>query len=249
MKLEGKVAIITGSASGIGRGIALAMAKEGAKVAIVDINEEKGKETLADVNEISEGLLFIKDISEKENCFTIVEEVVNKFGKLNILVNNAHASNQVPFIDTKQEDFDLSFGTGFYPTFHFMQAAYEELKKTKGKVINFASGSGLNGQPTQTSYAAAKEAIRGISRVAANEWGPEGINVNIISPIALTPGVEAWRDQSPELYERMINGIPLRRLGDPEADIGQVAVFLASDMADYITGQTIMVDGGSIMLR
>lgn len=108
MKLEGKVAIITGSASGIGRGIALAMAKEGAKVAIVDINEEKGKETLADVNEISEGLLFIKDISEKENCFTIVEEVVNKFGKLNILVNNAHASNQVPFIDTKQEDFDLS---------------------------------------------------------------------------------------------------------------------------------------------
>lgn len=249
MKLKGKVAIITGSASGIGRGIALAMAKEGAKIAVVDINEEKGQETLADIEEISEGMLLIKDISKKDNCFAIVEDVVEKFGKLDILVNNAHASKQVMFAETTQEDFDLSFGTGFYPTFHFMQAAYEHLKETKGKVINFASGSGLSGQMTQTSYAAAKEAIRGISRVAANEWGPEGINVNIISPIALTPGVEAWRDSSPELYERMIQGIPLRRLGDPEADIGQVAIFLASDMSDYITGQTIMVDGGSVMLR
>lgn len=249
MKLKNKVAIITGSASGIGRGIAHAMAKEGAHVAIVDVNEEKGKETLAEINEITEGMLFIKDISQAENAQLIVDEVVKKFGKIDILVNNAHASKQAFFKDTTQEMFDLSFGTGFYPTFHFMQAAYPELQKTKGKVINFASGAGLDGQPTQTSYAAAKEAIRAISRVAANEWGPEGINVNMISPIALTPGVEAWRDSSPELYDRMINGIPLRRLGDPEGDIGRVAVFLASEDSDYITGQTIMVDGGSIKLR
>lgn len=249
MKLAGKVAIVTGSASGIGRGIAHAMAKEGAHVAIVDVNEEKGQATLAEINEITEGMLFIKDISKPENAQLIVDEVVAKFGKLDILVNNAHASKQALFKDTTQEMFDLSFGTGFYPTFHFMQAAYPELQKTKGKVINFASGAGLDGQPTQTSYAAAKEAIRAISRVAANEWGPEGINVNMISPIALTPGVEAWRDSSPELYDRMINGIPLRRLGDPEGDIGRVAVFLASEDSDYITGQTIMVDGGSIKLR
>ena len=102
---------------------------------------------------------------------------------------------------------------------------------------------------SQTSYAAAKEAIRGISRVAANEWGPEGINVNIISPIALTGGVEQWKKDSPELYEAMINNIPLRKLGDPEEDIGRVAVFLSSSDADYVTGQTIMVDGGSIKLR
>lgn len=249
MRLEGKVAIVTGSAQGIGRGIAHAMAKEGARVAIVDINEEKGQATLAEINEITEGMLFIKDISKAENAQIIVDEVVKKFGKLDILVNNAHASKQAFFKDTTQEMLDLSFGTGFYPTFHFMQAAYPELKKTKGKVINFASGAGLDGQPTQTSYAAAKEAIRAISRVAANEWGPEGINVNLISPIALTPGVEAWRDSSPELYDKMINGIPLRRLGDPEGDIGRTAVFLASEDADYITGQTIMVDGGSIKLR
>ncbi|WP_042354504.1 SDR family NAD(P)-dependent oxidoreductase [Bacillus rubiinfantis] len=249
MKLKGKVAIITGSASGIGRGIALAMAKEGAHIAIIDVNEEKGKATLAEVNQFTEGLLFIKDISVKENVNEIVAAVVTRFGKLDILVNNAHVSRQALFTETTQEHLDLSFGTGFYPTFHFMQAAYPELKKTKGKVINFASGAGLDGQVTQTSYAAAKEAIRAISRVAANEWGPEGINVNLISPIALTPGVEQWRDSAPQLYQEMLNKIPLRRLGDPEQDIGQVAVFLASDAANYITGQTIMVDGGSIKLR
>ncbi|WP_301169397.1 SDR family NAD(P)-dependent oxidoreductase [Brevibacillus nitrificans] len=249
MRLQGKVGIVTGSASGIGRGIALAMAKEGAHIAIVDVNEEKGKDTLAQVNLYTEGMLFIKDISVKENVDEIVAAVVKKFGKLDILVNNAHVSRQAPFMETTQEMFNLSFGTGFYPTFHFMQAAYPELKKTQGKVINFASGAGLDGQVTQTSYAAAKEAIRAISRVAANEWGPDGITVNLISPIALTPGVEQWRESAPQLYDAMIQKIPLRRLGDPEQDIGQVAVFLASRESDYITGQTIMVDGGSIKLR
>lgn len=249
MKLQGKVGIITGSASGIGRGMALAMAKEGAHIAIVDVNEEKGKETLAEVNQYTEGLLFIKDISIKENVYEIVDEVIKRFGRLDILVNNAHASRQAPFNETTLEMIDLSFGTGFYPTFHFMQAAYPELKKSQGKVINFASGAGIDGQVTQTSYAAAKEAIRAISRVAANEWGPEGINVNLISPIALTAGVEQWRENAPEMYEAMVNKIPLRRLGDPEQDIGRVAVFLASSDSDYITGQTFMVDGGSIKLR
>lgn len=249
MKLQGKVGIITGSASGIGKGMALAMAKEGAHIAIVDVNEAKGKETLAEINQYTEGMLFIKDISKQESAHEIVADVVKRFGKLDILVNNAHVSRQAPFMETTQELFDLSFGTGFYPTVHFMQAAYPELKQTKGKVINFASGAGIDGQVTQTSYAAAKEAIRGVSRVAANEWGPEGINVNLISPIALTPGVEQWRENAPELYEAMLNKIPLRRLGDPEQDIGRVAVFLASSDADYITGQTFMVDGGSIKLR
>ena len=182
MRLENKVGIITGSASGIGRGIALAMAKEGAHIAIVDINEEKGQETLKEINHYTEGTLFIKDISNEENIEAVVKEVTDKFGRLDILVNNAHASKQALFTETTLDMFDLSFGTGFYPTFNFMKAAYPELKKTQGKVINFASGAGINGQPTQTSYAAAKEAIRGITRVAANEWGPDDINVNIIPP-------------------------------------------------------------------
>lgn len=249
MRLENKVAIITGSASGIGKGIALAMAKEGARIAIVDINEEKGQETLAEINTISEGILFIKDISLKENIQEIVNTVVEKFGRLDIMVNNAHASTRATFMETTDDMMDLSMNTGFYPTFNFMQIAFPYLKAAQGKVINFASGAGLEGQVLQTSYTAAKEAIRGISRVAAEEWGQFGINVNIISPIALTPGVEVWRNNEPDAYENMVSGIPMRRLGDPELDIGRTAVFLASEDSDYITGQTIMVDGGSIKLR
>lgn len=225
--------------------MAIAMAKEGAHIALVDINEEKGKNTLEEINQYTEGMLFIKNISKEENIREIVKDVVDKYGRLDILVNNAHASRQALFTETTMEMFELSFGTGFYPTFNFMQAAYPELKKSKGKVINFASGAGINGQPTQTAYAAAKEAIRGMTRVAANEWGPDDINLNIISPLALTEGVESWSKSAPEQYEQMINTVPLRRLGDPETDIGKTAVFLASEDSDYITGQTFMVDGGT----
>ncbi|MHC0551599.1 SDR family NAD(P)-dependent oxidoreductase [Salinicoccus sp. CNSTN-B1] len=248
MRLKGKVGIITGSASGIGRGIALAMAKEGARIAIVDINEEKGQQTLEEINQYTEGMLIIKDISKEENVKSIVDSVADKFGGIDILVNNAHASKQAMLMDTTLDMFDLSFNTGFYPTFHFMKACHPYLKKSEGKVINFSSGAGINGQPTQTAYAAAKEAIRGMTRVAANEWGPDNININIISPIAKTEGVEAWSKSDPEQYEEMVNAIPLRRLGDPQNDIGKTAVFLASEDSDYITGQTIMVDGGSTKL-
>src|SRR5690625_2006202 len=156
MRLKNKVGIVTGGAAGIGRGIALAMAKEGAHIAIVDINEENGQKTLEELNSHAEGMLFIEDISKRENIEKIVEKVVDKFGKLDILVNNAHASRQAPFTETTMDMLGLSFNTGFYPTFNFMQVAYPELKKNKGKVINFASGAGINGQPTQASYAAAK---------------------------------------------------------------------------------------------
>src|SRR5699024_5285901 len=233
MRLKNKVGIVTGGAAGIGRGIALAMAKEGAHIAIVDINEENGQKTLEELNSHAEGMLFIEDISKRENIEKIVEKVVDKFGKLDILVNNAHASRQAPFTETTMDMLDLSFNTGFYPTFNFMQVAYPELKKNKGKVINFASGAGINGQPTQASY------------VAAKEWGEDGINVNNISPIALTEGVEQWRENFPELYEDTVNKIPMKRMGNPEKDIGRIAVFLASEDADFITGQTIMSDGGS----
>lgn len=245
MKLENQVAIITGAASGIGKGIALAMAKEGAHVTIVDVNEEAGQQTLSEINEYKAGHVIIKDISKPENVKEIVTEVTEKFGRLDILVNNAHVSSQKPFVQTNQEDLDLSFGTGFYPTFYFMQEAYPALKEAKGKVINFASGAGINGQPTQAAYAAAKEAIRGLTRVVANEWGPDGINVNIISPLAMTEGVEQWSKADPEQYNQVLQGIPLRYMGDPEEDIGRVAVFLASDDSKYMTGQTLMVDGGS----
>ncbi|MCZ2260495.1 SDR family NAD(P)-dependent oxidoreductase [Sporosarcina sp. G11-34] len=249
-KLQDKVVIITGGAGGIGSGIAKAMVKEGAIVAIVDLNEETGTVMEKELQAISPKSMFIQaNLMDHKNLGKIVQTVVDKYGKLDVLVNNAHASKQVLIEDTTQEDLDLSFGTGFYPTFYLMQAALPYLKESKGNIINFSSGAGLEGHETQAAYAAAKEAIRGVSRVAANEWGKFGINVNIISPLANTPGVQEWAKAQPEYYEVVKSKIPLGRFGEIEEDIGRVAVFLASEDSQYITGQTMMVDGGSIMLR
>lgn len=250
MKLKDKAVIITGGAGGIGSGMAKAMVKEGAKVAIVDLNEEQGNAVAAELQAISPDSMFIKaDLTERDRLHEIVDTVVEKYGKLDVLVNNAHASRQVNFEDTTQEDMDFSFNTGFYPTFYLMQSAFVHLKESKGSIINFASGAGLEGQKTQTAYAAAKEAIRAISKVAANEWGEHGINVNIISPIAMTPGVEAWSKEHPETFEAIVSKVPMKRWGDPEKDIGPIAVFLASEDSNYMTGQTLMADGGSIQIR
>ena len=249
-KLQDKVVIITGGAGGIGGGIAKAMVKEGAIVTIVDVNEETGKAKEKELQVISPKSMFLQaNLMDHKNLGKIIQTVVETYGRLDVLVNNAHASKQVSIEETSQADLDLSFGTGFYPTFYLMQAALPYLKESKGNVINFASGAGLAGHETQGAYAAAKEAIRGVSRVAANEWGKFGINVNLISPIANSPGVQEWAKAQPEYYEEVKNKIPMGRFGDVEEDIGRVAVFLASEDSRYITGQTIMVDGGSIMLR
>lgn len=249
-KLKNKVAIITGGAGGIGRGMAMAFVKEGAKVVIVDLDKASGEKVVKELQKYVADSMFIQqDLTEHDELENVVKKVVDKYGQIDVLVNNAHASKMASFESTTQADMDLSFDTGFYPTFYFMQAALPYLKESRGNIINFASGAGLKGDPNQVSYAAAKEAIRGITRVAANEFGPYDINVNIISPIAKSEGMIKWSEENPEYYERMLSGIPLRRAGELEADIGRVAVFLASEDSGYITGQTIMVDGGSIQLR
>lgn len=249
-RLEGKIAIITGAAGGIGKGIATAYVKEGATVAIIDLNAEAGNQTIKELQQYAPESIFIQaDLTEHDKLAGIVKTIADKFGKIDILDNNAHASRMNSIADTTQKDFDLSFDTGFYPTFYFMQAALPYLKETKGNIINFASGAGINGDVNQVSYAVAKEAIRTATRVAANEFGPFGINVNIIAPIAKSPGLIEWAEENPEYYQGMLAKIPMRRLGELENDIGRVAVFLASEDSAYITGQTIMVDGGSIKLR
>ncbi|MGE7603026.1 SDR family NAD(P)-dependent oxidoreductase [Peribacillus sp. NPDC097675] len=250
MRLKDKVALVTGGSSGIGRGICHAFAKEGASILFVGLNEQKGKDTESELLELGCEAKYIQaDLTDRAVLSNLVEKTIEYFGKLDILVNNAHASKNVSFEDTTEEIMDLSFNSGFWPTYILMREALPYLKESKGKIINFASGAGLEGLSKQTSYAAAKEAIRAISRVAANEWGRYGINVNIISPLANSPGIEHWHENNINSYNKMIATIPLRRLGDCENDIGRTAVFLASSDADYITGQTLMVDGGTVKVR
>lgn len=248
MTLTDKVAIITGGAGGIGQGIVRHFLGQGAKVLVVDIaDQSKGDDLVAG---LGDGVRYLQsDISVAENAPKIIAAALEAFGKLDVLVNNAHASTQAPIIETTQEMWDLSMGSGMYATFHLMQAAYPELKKTKGAIVNFASGAGLKGLPNQVTYAAAKEAIRAITCVAANEWAADGIRANLVAPVALTPGIRQWAQDFPDAYAEVVDGVPLGRLGDPENDIAPVVAFLASDQSRYVTGQTLMTDGGSIMLH
>lgn len=242
MKLDNQAFIVTGGASGIGLGITRRLIAEGGQVVAVDINAEAGNRV---VEEFGDRVRFVQgDVSAAQVATATVAKAVSAFGGLNGLVNNAHASRQKPFLELEESDWDLSFSTGFQATLNFMRAAHDELAKTKGSVVNFGSGAAMSGQVGQASYAAAKEAIRGVSRVLANEWAPEGIRVNIVSPLALTPGVQAWSEEQPEQYEQTVATIPLARFGDPETDVAPVVAFLLSSDAQYMTGQTLMADGG-----
>lgn len=245
--LEGKVAIVTGGASGIGGAVTRAFVRRGARVVAVDLNAEAGEAIAA---ELPDSVVFLRgDVSDAAVADSAVALAVSRFGKLDALINNAHASKQVPFLEHTQEMWDLSFNTGFVATRNFMLSAYSELKKSSGAIVNFGSGAGLEGQATQAAYASAKEAIRGLSRVVATEWAPDGIRVNVVCPMALTDGVEAWKKAYPEMFAESEAKIPLGRFGDPETDVAPIVAFLCSDDSQYMTGQTVMADGGAIKLR
>ncbi len=245
--LEGQVIIVTGGAAGIGGAMTSELTERGASIIAVDLNEDAGKEKEASH---PEKIAFLKgDISKESVANEAVALAVSKFGKLTGLVNNAHASRQKPLMELTEDDWALSMNTGLNGTLNFMKAAYPELKKTKGSIVNFGSGAGLLGQKNQGSYAAAKEAIRGLSRVAANEWAEEGIRVNVVCPLAFTDGVKQWKENFPEQYEEIISKNPMQRFGDPQEDVAPIVAFLLSSDSQYMTGQTLMADGGDIKLR
>lgn len=248
--MEGKTVIITGGGKGggIGYGISTAFAKEGANLAITGRNTKK----LDDAKEELERLYGIQvltvqaDGGEEDQVKNVVEKTAEQFGAIHVLINNAqNSASGVMLADHTKEDFDRAVYSGLYAVFFYMKHAFPYLKETKGSVINFASGAGLFGKPGQASYAAAKEGIRGLSRVAATEWGPYGINVNVICPLVMTDALEQWKAAYPDVYEQTIKGIPLGRFGDAEKDIGATCLFLASEAASYISGETITMQGGS----
>lgn len=247
-KLENNVTIITGGGKGIGFGLAQAFAAEGSDLVITGRTESR----LLEAKEQLEAEFGIKvlpivaDGADEDAIRNVVAKTTETFGKINTLVNNAQVSRSgLPLVDHTREDFDLAIYSGLYAAFFYMRECFPYLKETKGSVINFASGAGLFGKLGQASYAAAKEGIRGMSRVAAAEWGPDGVRVNVVCPLAMTESLREWKENYPELFEKTIQGIPLGRFADPRNDIGRVCVFLASDDASYVTGETITLQGGS----
>ena len=243
-----KVVIITGAYGGIGTGLVKAYLKYNYKVVatgrrkieLIALKESIKEELGKDID------IFKVDGTLEQDVIDCIEYVKNKYGRLDTLVNNAQASKSgLMLIEHSKEDFDLAINTGLYATFYFMKYSYPLLKENKGNVINFASGAGLFGKISQSSYAAAKEGIRGLSRVAATEWGVDGIGVNVICPLVMTPKLESWKQEYPDAYEKTIKDIPMRRMADSENDIGELCVFLSSDKGSYITGETFTIQGGS----
>ena len=258
--LEGKTVIVTGGGrsvlsdgrcGSIGYGIATAYAKEGANIVVTGRNVKK----LDDAKEELERLYNVKvlpiqaDINAGVDNQAVAKEVVDKtieaFGRIDVLINNAQASaSGVTIADHTPEQFDLAMYSGLFATFYYMQACLPYLKETKGSVINFASGAGLFGNYGQCAYAAAKEGIRGLSRVAATEWGPFGINVNVVCPLAWTAQLENFEKAYPQAFKENVKMPPAGHYGDAELEIGRVCVQLASPDFKYMNGETLTLEGG-----
>lgn len=258
--LKGKTAIITGggravlsdgSCGSIGYGIATAYAKEGANLVLTGRNVKK----LEDAKEELERLYGVKVLAVQADVNAgadneaavaeVVKQAIDVFGRIDVLINNAQASaSGVTLADHTKEQFDLAVYSGLYATFYYMKACYPYLKETKGTVINFASGAGLFGNFGQCAYAAAKEGIRGLSRVAATEWGRDGINVNVVCPLAWTAQLENFKNAYPEAFEANVKMPPAGHYGDVEKEIGRACVQLASPDFKYMNGETITLEGG-----
>lgn len=258
--LKDKVAIITGGGravlkngkcGSIGYGIATAYAKEGANLVITGRNEQK----LVDAKEELERLYGIKvlaiaaDVSAQSDNEAVVNNVVQQtidtFGRIDVLINNAQASaSGVPLAQHTTDQFNLAMYSGLYAAFYYMKACYPYLKESRGSVINFASGAGLFGNFGQCAYAAAKEGIRGLSRVAATEWAKDGINVNIVCPLAWTSQLEQFEQAYPDAFEKNVHTPPMGHFADAELEIGRPCVQLALPDFKYMSGETITLEGG-----
>ena len=258
--LKGKTAIITGAGfaalsdgrcGSIGYGIATAYAKEGANLVITGRNVKKLEDAKAALEKAYKikVLTVAADVNSGADNKAVVENVVKlaieKFGRIDVLINNAQASaSGVTIADHTTEQFDLAIYSGLYATFYYMQACYPYLKETKGTVINFASGAGLFGNYGQCAYAAAKEGIRGLTRVAATEWGKDGINANVVCPLAWTAQLEQFEKAYPDAFKANVKMPPMGHYGDSELEIGRACVALASPDFKYMSGETITLEGG-----
>ena len=246
-RLEGKVAVITGGGKGIGFGLAKAFAREGSDLVITGRNEGRlveAKEKLE--TEFGVNVLPIAaDGADEEAIKRVVSAAIERFGRIDTLINNAQVSKSgLPLVEHTREDLDLAINSGLYAAFFYMKECYPYLKESKGSVINFASGAGLFGKLGQSSYAAAKEGIRGMSRVAAAEWGPDGINVNVVCPLAWTSQLEKWKKYNPEAFAANVKMPPMGHFGHSENEIGRACVQLASPDFKFMSGETLTLEGG-----
>ena len=249
MRLTDRVAVITGGANGIGEAYVVGMAKEGARVVSVDVDQKAGERVIQEIKKAGgEGIFIRTDVSRKEDVEKMVAETIKKYGKLDIIVNNAGILFTAPVEETTEEMWDKLFAVNVKGLFFCAQAAAKEMKKQKkGKIINIASIAAIGGQAGLCAYSATKGAVLPITRVFALELASYNIQVNAILPGTTDTGMAKAAMADPEWTRQITAGIPMGRLGRTQDLLGAVLYF-ASDDSDYCTGQTLIVDGGFSMI-
>ena len=246
-ELAGRVAIVTGAGQGLGFEIASSFAAAEARLVLVERFADRLEASAAHLRGLgAEVIALTGDVRERSTAQAAVARTLEAFSRLDVVVNNAQLlAPPIPFIDQDDAYFDRAIRSGLYGTIYFMQAAYPALKERGGAVINLGSGAGTAGSLGQAAYGAAKEAIRGLGRTVAREWGKDAIRINTICPAANSPSFREWFKDKPDLLAASVANMAMG-LPAEGAEIGQLAVFLASQ-ACTITGQTLHIDGGQTM--
>ena len=245
--LAGRAALVTGGGQGVGQGIARALAEAGANVVIAQRGVEQGEEEAAYLRDTHgvDATFIQTDVTKREQVDTLVAATIERFGKLEVLVNNAGSSVAKRLENHTDKDMDLYFKLNYYSAFWAMQAAFPTMKAQKfGRIINLGSLNGVNAHMFTVAYNSSKEAVRALTRTAAVEWGIHGITANVICPSATSPLAKEYFAANPEMAANILKNVPVGRFGDSEQDIGPIAVFLASEGSGYYTGNTMFVDGG-----
>lgn len=248
-RLKGKVALVTGAGQGVGQGIAFALAKDGAAVAVTGRTLSKVHDTVAEIKRRGGTAIGLEvNVKNSDALARCVEETVKQLGGLNILVNNAQ---EVPLGDlhsVTDDAFTAGYESGPLATFRLMKLCYPHLKGD-GCIVNLATSAAKRwDMSTYGAYAAVKEGIRSLTRAAACEWGKDGIRTNVILPHAKSPGLQGWIKAYPDEAAAFVATIPMRRIGECEDDIGRFVATLCSDDCRYVNGQSIALDGGQAYL-
>ena len=250
MKLDGKVAIVTGSGQGVGRGIGLALAAEGARVVLMSRTAARVEAVASEIlDRGGEALAITGDVTRPSDIESTLSATLETYGGLDILVNNAQHIPRGRILETPDEEAQAAWESGPLATLRFMRSAHPHLRGG-GVIINVGSRAGLRPDPVgRGAYAAAKEAIRALSRAAAMEWGQDEIRVLVILPFATSAELQRMEREDPAAFLRSKNATALGRVGDPEVDIGRAVAFLVGPDASFITGTTIPLDGGKSFVR
>ncbi len=246
MKLKGKVALITGAAQGIGKSVALLLARNGADIVVSDINLEKAEETAKEIESIGPKAMAVKvDVGNFKDVEEMVEAILKKFGKIDILINNAGITRDKLILRMTEEDWDAVLNVNLKGTFNCMKAVTRHMAKQRsGKIVSIASVVGEMGNAGQANYSASKAGVIGLTKTIAREFAQRGINVNAIAPGYIeTPMTEVLPEKVKEELKRLI---PMERLGTPD-DVAEAVLFLVSEESNYVTGQVLNVNGGIYM--